>query len=192
MVLTDEQVIQKLRSSSEKEQNEALKYLYKQYYTMAVHLLRSNNGDADDAKDVFQDSLIILFNKVRQPDFQSGSSLKTYLYAVCRNLWLKKLRSSGYDQKFRETQDVNAADDPSDALEVSEKQQAIAGLMNKLGEDCRKILLFFYYEKLSMQEIVEKMGLSGEQVAKNKKLNCMNKLREMVLSNSSTVEILRG
>ncbi|MBC8173464.1 MAG: sigma-70 family RNA polymerase sigma factor [Chitinophagales bacterium] len=189
---TDEDIVSKLTSALEQEQDQALQYLYKHFYSMIAYYIKSNTGDEDDAKDLFQDTVLIFYNQVRTAHFQLSASVKTYLYSICRNLWLKKLRSRSTHDKYIETNVFNEFDDDAAGMiAADEKDKAIADLLNKLGESCKKILLCFYYEKLAMKEIVERMGFSGEQVAKNKKLKCMNELRALVMQNKNIADILR-
>ena len=68
-----------------------LNQLYKSYFPMILQFILSNNGDEDDAKDIFQESIIVLYNKVKSGNFELTSKLKTFIYSVCRRLWLKRL-----------------------------------------------------------------------------------------------------
>ena len=65
--------------------------LYQLYFPMVVKLVTRNNGTEDDAKDIFQEALMVLYDKIQRKDLTLSSSFKTYLYAVCKNLWLKSL-----------------------------------------------------------------------------------------------------
>lgn|GEM_PF-2738436 len=83
-----------------------------------------------------------------------------------------------------------APDDLEAALEA-ERNAVLLGLLDKLGEGCCEVLLGFYYEKKSMQELAGEMGYASEAVAKNKKANCLKTLREMVLGNRNYLDVLK-
>ena len=89
---TDQELLQMLSASEEDRKEEALKYLYRSMFKMIQHYIQTNNGGPSDVDDVFQDAIIVLYHQVRKPSFLLTSSISTYFYSVCRNLWLKKLR----------------------------------------------------------------------------------------------------
>ena len=70
----------------------ATETIYKKYFKMVQSLVLSNNGNGDDAKDVFQEGMMVLYEKSNLPDFTLQCQIKTYLYSVCRRLWLKRLQ----------------------------------------------------------------------------------------------------
>jgi DNA-directed RNA polymerase specialized sigma24 family protein len=61
---------------------------------MILQLVINNNGDEDEAKDIYQEAIIVLYNKVKRGDFELSSKLKTYIYSICRRLWLKRLKAT--------------------------------------------------------------------------------------------------
>ena len=83
----DELIVEEIR----KRNDLALKELYKTHYPMIVHLVCSNSGTEQEAKDIYQEAVIAFYERVQQPAFTLTCKIKTYLYAVCRRLWLKKL-----------------------------------------------------------------------------------------------------
>lgn len=48
-----------------KNDKKAVETIYKDNYTMVQSLIINNNGSADDAKDVFQEAMIVLYEKAR-------------------------------------------------------------------------------------------------------------------------------
>ena len=79
--------------------NNAYEILYKFYYPSVKHFIIKNNGSIDDAKDIFQETLCVLLEKVSKDDFNLTSSLKTYIFAISSNLWLKRLREANKTTK---------------------------------------------------------------------------------------------
>jgi DNA-directed RNA polymerase specialized sigma24 family protein len=66
--------------------------LYQKSYPSVEKFIVNNSGTVDDAKDIFQDTLLVLFKKVREDNFELTASVKTYIIAISKNLWCKKLR----------------------------------------------------------------------------------------------------
>jgi DNA-directed RNA polymerase specialized sigma24 family protein len=84
---TDSEIVFGILNNSES----AIKRLYVAYFPMVLQLIVNNNGTADDAKDIYQEAIIVLYNKIKKGDFELNSKLKTFIYSVCRRLWLKRL-----------------------------------------------------------------------------------------------------
>ncbi|MCB1148348.1 MAG: sigma-70 family RNA polymerase sigma factor, partial [Leptospiraceae bacterium] len=145
-------------------------------YPMILDLIQKNGGTAEDAADIFQEGMVVLYEKVNQGAVEWQSTLKTFLYAVCRNKWLMELRK----KKNRKTNiledNVHLADDTSIQKDIisQEKNELMRKHFKKLGDDCQKILKLFF-EATSMKDIGNIMGFS-EGYAKKKKFNCQQKL----------------
>ena len=73
---------------------QTIEIIYKDHYNLIQSLILNNNGTADDAKDIFQEAMIVLYEKVRSGSFELNCQLKTYLYSVSKRLWLKKLSAN--------------------------------------------------------------------------------------------------
>jgi RNA polymerase sigma factor (sigma-70 family) len=142
-----------------------------------------NSGTAEEAKDVFQDGLIVLFNNIRKDGFELTASLKTYMYSICRNIWLMRLRAARRETPIEDRHEkISFDEDVFQTLVVDERRQFVLGLLDRLGDECRRILEMFYYRQLTMEKIREAFGLGSEQAAKNKKSLCLKKLRDRALS----------
>src|SRR5688572_26893886 len=84
----DELIVSELRKTNN---TMVLSELYRTHYPMILNLVCSNSGTEQEAKDVYQESVIAFYERIRQPDFILTCKIGTYLYAVCRRLWLKRL-----------------------------------------------------------------------------------------------------
>ena len=85
---TNNYYIDGIRNNNSKIINE----IYEKYSKAIIQYVTSNNGSADDAQDVFQEGMIVLFQKVHTPDFELTSSLLTYFYSICKFIWSNRLR----------------------------------------------------------------------------------------------------
>ncbi|MEM1322088.1 MAG: sigma-70 family RNA polymerase sigma factor [Bacteroidota bacterium] len=190
--LTDDQLIAALQSSDQLEVNKALKGLYARYYPVIANFVSQNNGSADDAADIFQDAIIVFYRKIRTGELQLNCSVLTYLYSVCRNLWLYRLRGRKKQVQLNDELESIPIDENSlDVLMADESKEQIASLMARLGEGCQRILRYFYFDRLRMRDIAQRMGLANEQVAKNKKAGCMKKLKTLIGESPGLQQLFR-
>ncbi len=181
---SDQEILQLLQSGEPALQENAFRCLYRQYYGLIESIVTQNNGGPEDAKDIFHDGLIVLFNNAKKEGFMLSSALKTYLYSICRNLWLMKLRKTKKETPLQDHHEhIPLAENIFDTLLTNERKQFVTQLLNKIGEDCRRLIELFYFHKMKMAKIKEVFNLGSEQAAKNKKSNCMKKLREMAKAN---------
>lgn len=154
---------------------------------MILQLVVLNNGTEDDAKDVFQESIIVLYDKVKGGKFELSSKLKTFLYSVCRRLWLKRLsyksRNVGSIQDF---EDVLPVEEYIEDQEEKDRQfRQMEAALFRLGEPCRTIIEDFYINNKSMQEICIKFGYTNADNAKNQKYKCLQRLKKIFFSSET-------
>lgn len=178
--LTDKQIVESLQGESYTQHDEAFRAMYQQFFAGVEAFIIGNSGSSADAEDTFQDALVAVFNNLRSGNFQLQSSLKTYVFSISRNLWLNKLRRQGRMVNITtEHEQIEIPENQMNVLEKGERSEIIANLIEKMGEECRQLLLYFYFDRFRMKRIMELMGFSSEQVTKNKKSRCMKKLRAM-------------
>jgi RNA polymerase sigma factor (sigma-70 family) len=176
-VPTDREVILGILNNSE----DALNKLYKAYYAMVLQFILNNNGDEDDAKDVYQEAIIILYNKIKEGNFELSSKLKTYIYSVCRRIWLKKLNlDSKKAGNITDYEDVLAVEEDVEHHEEKDLQFVkMQSALDHLGEPCKTIIQDFYIHNLSMQDICEKFGYTNTDNAKTQKYKCLQRLKKI-------------
>ncbi|WP_443946914.1 RNA polymerase sigma factor [Pedobacter sp. AW1-32] len=176
-VPTDREVILGILNNAE----DTLSKLYKGYFPMVLQFILNNSGDEDDAKDVYQEAIIVLYNKVKQGDFELSAKLKTYIYSVSRRIWLKKLaQNSKKTGNISDYEDVLVVDE--DVQDHEEKDAAFVKMqsaLDHLGEPCKTIIQDFYIHDLSMQDICEKFGYTNADNAKTQKYKCLQRLKKI-------------
>ncbi|MBK0379517.1 RNA polymerase sigma factor [Mucilaginibacter segetis] len=173
----DSEVILGILNNSES----ILKKLYLAYFPMILQLIINNNGDEEDAKDIYQEAIIVLYNKVKRGDFELSSKLKTFIYSVCRRLWLKRLaqvnRFGGDIKDFEEFLPVE--DDVENHEERDMQLNKMEDALKLLGEPCKTIMEDFYMHNRSMQEICERFGYTNADNAKTQKYKCLQRLKKL-------------
>jgi len=177
---TDEAIIDGLK----KRDSGIISYVYKEYYPTIKFLITTNSGTETDAEDVFQDALMVLFKKIAREDLFLTSSFKTFLYSICRNLWLQRLDRRVFRNEFLEMEDLSELQDNlylEQPEEEHEKYRLFQQHFLKLSEDCQKILQLFL-GKTSLKEIAEIMGFKTEKYAKTRKFMCKEKLKNSIIN----------
>jgi RNA polymerase sigma factor (sigma-70 family) len=162
----------------------AVQTIYKENYGVIQSLIINNNGSADDARDIFQEAMIVLYEKTRSGSFELNCQLKTYLYAICRRLWLKKLQSM---QKFGSTttdtlrlaETIPVEDDLEKHYEQNMDFQLMEKALQNLGEPCKSLLEAYYLQKKNMVEIAGNFGYTNADNAKNQKYKCLMRLKKL-------------
>jgi RNA polymerase sigma factor (sigma-70 family) len=177
---SDEAIIEGLRLRSDY----IIKYMYQEMFPMIRYLVVKNSGNDEDAEDVFQDGLIVVFKKIRDHELDLTCSFRTYIYSVCRNIWLQKLNKR--KQYAREFSDVESFVDLPDKVdqfqeEEMEKYRLYQQHFLTLGEDCQKVLLLFM-KKQSLKEIALEMGYKTEKYAKTRKYLCKEELKKRIIN----------
>ena len=173
-----EEIIEGIRSRD----NCVLQYIYKSYYPTIHHFIISNSGSPDDAKDIFQESIIVIYRKVKeQKRFLINSGFKTFIYSVARNIWLKNLRNRKYEGKKIQDQQpfIELKDEPFKISNEDLKMSLYQKYFKKLPEDCQNILRLTAKE-IPQKEIAEALGFRSENYVKKRKHGCKEKLIEMI------------
>jgi RNA polymerase sigma factor (sigma-70 family) len=158
-----------------------LKRIYVAYFPMILQMVISNNGNEDDAKDIYQEAIIVLYNKVKAGNFELSSKLKTFIYSICRRLWLKRLsQMSRYGGDIHDFQEYLPVEEELITHEEKDIQfDKMADALKLLGEPCKTIIEDYYMYSKSMQEICEKFGYTNADNAKTQKYKCLQRLKKI-------------
>ena len=163
------------------EDNASFELLYKSYSPSIFAFIKQNKGNNEDAEDVFQEAIMVLLQKVRQPDFVLSASLKTYLSAIAKNIWLKRLR----DNKIIMAMDECELSDPTETFNIElqpekTEEEKVRNWMERITAHCQQVLkaLFFYQE--SMDSLMIKMGWKNKHTAANQKYKCIEKVKKEI------------
>lgn len=161
--------------------SKAIESIYKDNFSMIQAFILNNNGSYDDARDIFQEAMIALYEKAQSESFVLTCQIKTYVYSICRRLWLKRLQQLG-----RFTNQVDGLDEAvpvEEDLEIHEKRNAEFAIMdralNSLGEPCKGLLEGYYLKKMGMQELATEFGYTNADNAKNQKYKCLMRLKKL-------------
>jgi RNA polymerase sigma factor (sigma-70 family) len=177
----DSELVANLRAG--KRMDETIKSIYRNYFDGFCWYVMNNSGTRHDAEDIFQEVLVAFIDLVQKDKFRGESSVKTFLYSLNRFTWLNELKRRGRalvrEEKYEKAQDQTETD-ASHLIADREGKAEVMRLVGELGETCKKILLLFYYENLSMKEILDATEYENEQVVRNKKYKCLKQLEQMI------------
>lgn len=177
---SDEQILKGIL----KNDSLVLQFIYKEYYYNISSFIRKNQGDEEDANDIFQEAVIIIYRKFQQGDLiLENFKFSAYLFSISRLLWLKQLEKRRIEkQKIQDTlpflEDIND-EGLTELIEKNERYGLYQKHFKSLSPDCQKILQLFF-EKVSLKLIAQIMGFKSESYAKKRKFKCKEILIERI------------
>ncbi len=174
--MTDIEIIKCMR---EGKYNPAMKGLYT-YLPVVKKFVQKNNGTKQEAEDVFQEGLVIFCKKLEDVNFELRCSINTYLYSVCKLLWLDELKKKNKQIKndFLPLEDKYLSEEINTDIENDRPIKAAQEAVFMLGEKCKELLQLFYFKKMTMAQIASQLGFKTEKVAKDQKYRCIEKAKE--------------
>jgi len=188
---SDEAILEGLRLRSDY----IINFIYKEFFPLIRFLVTENGGSGEDAEDLFQDGIIIIYNKISLNQLKLTSSFKTYMYSVCRNLWLQKLnkRKAIFD-KLTDVEEY--IDLPKDMLqeasiEEAELHRIIQIHFLSLADDCQKLLRLFI-KNIPLREIASMLGYKTEKYAKTRKYLCKEELKKRIASDPRSQKMIKN
>lgn len=174
----DLQIVEGIRNGN----RQVLAELYRDMLPAIKRLAAAAGASPEDARDVFQDAVLVVFEKAGLPGFTLTSNFSTFFYGICRNILGNRLKKkSGYhvtipdDTKYRE-------DDSTDShtqLEEAERHRLFYRAFRQLGDDCRR-LLELSFENLPPETIMMQLGFSSNDYFRRRKYLCKEKLVQLV------------
>ena len=165
--------------------SKTLNFLYKKYFSLVRSFVLNNNGTTDDAKDVFQEAVIAIFRYSQNENFELKCSFETFLYSICRTIWLNNLRNQRVHlNKINEISEfIIFSSSTNEMIEESLEYKLYQKHFQRLSEECKKLLQLFF-DKVSYAEIAKLLGYSSVGFVKKKKFNCKEFLMKSIKNDS--------
>jgi DNA-directed RNA polymerase specialized sigma24 family protein len=158
--------------------------LYEDVFPLVAKFVAKRGGSFEDAKDIFHDSLVILYEKTRDARLPAGIAEDRYLVGIAKHLWLRKFRE---DHKMIRLDDMEKSISlPEDYFDSSDNR--LVGLLELTGRRCMELLRAFYYDNLGIREITNVFGFSSDHSASVQKFKCIEKIRDTVQKKSLSYE----
>jgi RNA polymerase sigma factor (sigma-70 family) len=169
------------------EKERAWETLYRTGYPAVRDFVKRNSGSDQDAIDLFQDTLVIFHRNLLEGKFRGESTINTYLFSISRNLWFKELDRKQKYTVLPETFEDSPATEDCDVYLINEK--IVTLLLKELKAECRDILVEYYFNQKSMNELKEIFGVNSVQAAKNKKYRCLGYLQRLYKEKAMALEV---
>ncbi|MCB2196646.1 MAG: sigma-70 family RNA polymerase sigma factor [Bacteroidetes bacterium] len=159
------------------QDKQILKNIYQTYFSTIKRMVMDNYGSEQDAKDVFQEGIIIIYRKAKEGNINLTSSFKSYIYGVCRYIWKKQLTQRKENtEKLEGYVEYEVIPDVTfDEYEKNEQYKLYQKHFKRLEKDCQKVLQLFL-KKVPLKDIAEIMGIESQQYVKRKKYKCKEQL----------------
>ncbi len=162
--------------------HEVLNDLYEYEFPKVVNLIIKNYGNVEMAQDVFQDAIVILMEKVYAKKLDLTCSVETYLFSICKYLWLDQLRQNKkemqmikfYDEEFQ-TDDISVF-----FYNTPDIYEVVNRAIESIGDPCKLLLECFYYKNMSFDEIASSLGYANAASARNQKYKCLERIRSVL------------
>jgi RNA polymerase sigma factor (sigma-70 family) len=190
-LLSDNKLVSGIRSRD----SFILEHIYEKYFPIVKTFITSSGGEDHDAKDIFQETIIIIYQKVQDPAFQIEVSFQSYFNGIFKRLWYKRFRNIpvAYEvddvkpdiarQSYEEYSEIDALQSDNSKYSLMYKHLLL------LKEECIKLLKLFF-SKLSLQEISQQMGYKNENYTKKRKFFCKEALIESIKKDPDYKELL--
>jgi len=161
--------------------------LYKEYYHYCSSFVLKNNGNQNDARENFQDTLLAFYKNLKNPDFTINAPLRVYLYSINKFQWLNKLRKKGqmpidaFPETGEDSLPMLAASNEGvqQKVELEAKYEDIANCLDEIGDPCKTLIDLFFYKKISDKEIAPMMDYTVGFVRVRRR-RCIQMLKKMV------------
>ncbi|MCB0806527.1 MAG: sigma-70 family RNA polymerase sigma factor [Bacteroidales bacterium] len=179
-------------SGIKERDTKVLNFIYDSYFQQIRAFVLNNHGTLEDAQDTYQDAVLVIYQKIVNEGLELTCSFSTYLYSVCRLIWLKQLGKRRLNNLYTEDLEsfVILGDDIFQEYEAVERYKLYQDHFNKLSYSCQKVLELFL-AKIPLKEIARILGFKNEQYAKKRKFQCKEKLVESIKTDPRFNEIKR-
>lgn len=178
-----------LKDPQQREKN--FEHLYEEVFPVVADIVSKQGGSFHDAKDIFQDALIIFYEKNVNGELNVKLSDEAYIVGIAKHLWIKKFKSKYrlLSLDFLE-KEIRL---PQDYFEIEiMKTNRLLHLLEVAGKKCIELLRSIYYDKLSMNEVSQVHGFSNPHSASVQKYKCIEKIKVIVEQKSLNYEDFIG
>lgn len=156
-----------------------LEKIYEESLPEVAKYVRRNSGTLDDAKDVFQEGILVIYRKVKDNKLELTTPFHVFLFSVCKRIWLKKMKKSYRKEvPFEDAGEFIYEEDFDEQFIKSRKWKLFNQKFQLLAEECQKVLKMLF-NKRSGKEIAQAMGYT-EDYAKRKKYKCKQSLANLI------------
>ncbi len=171
-------VIQQIKSGDQK----VVERIYTEYKTEFLAYALRFSVNEEDAVDIYQDSIVVLYENISSGKLTSlTSSLKTYLFAIGKYKIYNCLKVKPITEELTDCEFLLKDEGNEEFLLREENIEKVQNAYKQLGDKCREILKLFYYENRTIEEIKHCLGYRSKDVVKSQKSRCIKQIKEILL-----------
>jgi DNA-directed RNA polymerase specialized sigma24 family protein len=172
-----------LRDPQQREK--IFEYLYEEAFPPVAGFVSKQGGSLQDAKDIFQDALVIFYEKQVGAESNIKLTAEAYLIGIAKHLWIKRFKT---DFKLLSLDALEKEISIAENNLEDKSANKLLTLLEVTGKKCLELLRSIYYEKQSMNEVSKTFGFSGAHSASAQKYKCIEKMKDKVKEKSLTYE----
>lgn len=170
-------IIDLLKRNDEK----TIRTVYNDYKKSFILFAKRYNISEEDTIDIYQDAFIALIENVKSGKVDEiKSSLSTYLFGIGKFMIFQKFKKNEQIHIADDLESIEVEDDLYSEDDIDSQVRLLQKGLDKLGEQCKKVLLLFYYEEKKLDEIQEQLGYTSKDVLKSQKSRCLKQLKELI------------
>lgn len=174
------QIMKNILFDLKTENSFAFGRLYEENFNKVSKFVQNNNGNQAEAEDLFQDAMVVLVEKLRQDNFQLTASINTYVYAICKNLWYKKLRNRKLQFSIEDFQNIDFQNKITEVIENEMSYlEKLKGYLMNITDHCIKLIHDVFFKGKAIDEIQTEYGYSTKHNAQNQKYKCVEQIRKI-------------
>ena len=160
--------------------NDVVRWLYLRVYRYLESFISRRHGTPVDALDVFHEGLLILFERLMEPEVSVRRNIPEYLFGICRHLWYRQYRERvRYPGMPVDEMDLLVGEVEKDFPVFSERRELRYILylrhLTRLDRRCRS-LLEMYLDNRDTESIRHTMDYQNRNSVYKKKFGCLRKL----------------
>lgn len=178
-------MVKEIATASEAERDRLFEELYITAFPSVAKFVRKMNGSLDDASDLFQDAIVIYYEKSGDADFILYTSPEAYILGITKHLWIRKYK---HDYRRVSLDGMEASISIPDDFDPEVDSAHLLKLLAATGKKCMELLQAFYYEKISMKILAARFGFGTERSATVQKYKCIEKIRDTIKEKSISYE----
>ncbi len=182
---------QEILDGIKKHDHKIINFVYDDVLPVIENMIVNSGGSVSHAKDIFQDAMIIIYRKVRNEGLKLNCKFSTYMYSVCKNLWIQEIKYG--DRVLKNS--IRLIDVVNEAEPETEYKNAMHKIFDEhfqnLSDDCQKILNL-HLSKICIEDIQKLMGYTNSHYTIDRKYRCKQSLVKRILNDPRYKDLENG
>lgn len=164
--------------------------IYARFSEKILRYVLKNSGNEDEARDLFQESLMTIYDQAIHADLQLSCPFEAYFMLICRRKWLNKLRKNKKEVAKDDLgvyNNVEADKTYREKILIEQRLALLESKLDHLATGCKELLIQSWKGN-GMELVADEMGFTYSY-ARKKKSKCIAQLIELVKNDSIFKEL---